>query len=79
MPLQIVNPTVVGKVEHLSKVTGLSTTAVVERAIDQLFDDLKVDRPYAAQVRALLAQIDRIPDRADATDPLHWDEKGLPQ
>jgi hypothetical protein len=27
---------------------------------------------------ALLAQFDRIPDRSDATDPLAWDEHGLP-
>jgi antitoxin VapB len=27
---------------------------------------------------ALLAQLDRILDRPDATDPLPWDEHGLP-
>ena len=27
---------------------------------------------------ARLAQLDRIPDRPDATDPLPWDERGLP-
>jgi antitoxin VapB len=27
---------------------------------------------------ALLAQLDRIPDRADAFDPLPWDPQGLP-
>ncbi len=27
---------------------------------------------------ARLAQLDRIPDRPDATDPLPWDEHGLP-
>jgi antitoxin VapB len=27
---------------------------------------------------ALLAQLDQIPDRADAFDPLAWDAAGLP-
>jgi antitoxin VapB len=34
--LQIANPTVVAKVERLAKITGLSETALVERAVDQL-------------------------------------------
>ena len=33
MALQIANPVVVGKVERLAKATGLSKTAVVERAL----------------------------------------------
>jgi antitoxin VapB len=28
---------------------------------------------------ALLAQLDRVPDRADAHDPLEWDGSGLPK
>ena len=36
----------------------------------------KVER--LARHIALLAQLDRIPDRPDATDPLPWDERGLP-
>jgi antitoxin VapB len=28
---------------------------------------------------ALLAQLDRIPDRSDASDPLEWDDQGLPK
>jgi antitoxin VapB len=31
------------------------------------------------RVAALLAQLDRIPDRADASDPLAWDDHGLPK
>ena len=30
-------------------------------------------------IRAVLADIDRIPDRPDAFDPLQWDELGLPK
>lgn len=31
------------------------------------------------RMAALLMQIDRIPERVDACDPLGWDENGLPQ
>ena len=30
------------------------------------------------RLAALLSQLDRIPDRPDAADPLPWDEQGLP-
>lgn len=33
----------------------------------------------AARMSAVLAQLDRIPDRPDATDPLQWDALGLPR
>jgi len=78
MALQIANPVVVAKVEKLAKATGLSKTALVERAVDQL--RLETERVAAPgpRFKALLKQIDGIPDRLDAADPLHWDESGLP-
>jgi antitoxin VapB len=78
MPLQIANPAVVGKVERLAKATGLSKTAAVEHAVDRLLGDLADVDDGAARAAALLAQIDRIPERSDAFDPLAWDEQGLP-
>jgi hypothetical protein len=33
--------------------------------------------PDSDRMAALLAQLDRIPDREDAFDPLQWDEQGL--
>ena len=78
MALQIANPTVVAKVERLARATGLTKTAVVERAIDRLAGELQ-DRPQPGRLAALLAQLDRIPDRPDARDPLEWDEHGLPK
>ena len=39
MALQIANPVVVGKVERLAKATGLSKTAVVEKALDRLIGE----------------------------------------
>lgn len=81
MALQIANPSVVSKVERLAKRTGLSKTAVVERAVDRLLGETAGASRQEAHDRlaALLAQLDRIPDRADACDPLQWDEQGLPR
>jgi antitoxin VapB len=78
MALQIANPGVVAKVERLAKATGLSKTALVERAVDQL--QLEAERMTAPSPRfkSLLKQIDGIPDRVDAVDPLGWDQDGLP-
>ncbi len=80
MALQIANPAVDSKVESLAKSTSLSRTALVERDVDR--PPLDTDSPpqpdqQAARLTALLAQLDRIPDRPDGTDPLAWDEHGL--
>lgn len=79
MALQIANPVVVAKVERLARATGLSKTAVVERAIDCLAGDEAQAASVPGRMAALLAQLDRIPDRADAFDPLAWDANGLPE
>ena len=82
MALQIANPVVVSKVERLAKSTGMSKTAVVERALDRLIGEIGEASGVEDQMTrmtALLAQLDRIPDRTDATDPLDWDEHGLPR
>jgi antitoxin VapB len=78
MALQIANPVVVAKVERLARALGLTKTAVVERAIDRLASEV----PSASSTRrmaAILEQIDRVPDRPDAFDPLEWDSNGLPK
>ncbi len=79
MALQIANPSVVSKVERLAKRTGLSKTAVVERAVDRLLSETAQPSKQTARLAALLAQLDRIPDRGDASNPLAWDEHGLPK
>lgn len=76
--LQIANPAVVSKVERLAKSTGLSKTAVVERAVDRLISELQ-GTAVPGRMTALLAQLDRVPDCADAFDPLEWDAHGLPK
>ena len=79
MALQIANPAVVRKVEQLANITGMSKTAAVERAVDRLLSEVGTTSDAAERMAALLAQIDRIPDRPDAFDPLEWDEHGLPR
>lgn len=78
MALQIANPAVVAKVERLARATGLTKTALVERAVDRLAEEIGVSSG-TDRFEALLAQLDRIPDRADAFDPLGWDAQGLPK
>jgi antitoxin VapB len=79
MPLQIANLAVVEKVDRLAKRLGMTKTAAVECAVDQLL--LTVDqrqRPSADRLDAL-AQLDRLPDRGPQHDPHNWDEHGLPK
>lgn len=79
MALHIANPTVVSKVDRLARDLGMTKTAVIERAIDELS---RTASPTAqTQVRrwdAVLEEFDRIPDREESRDPLAWDAHGLP-
>jgi antitoxin VapB len=79
MALQIASPAVVSKVERLAKQTGLSKTALVQRAVDQMLIATEPATRQGARLEALLAQLDRIPERSDAADPLAWDAHGLPK
>ena len=81
MALQIANPVVVGKIEALARATGLTKTAAVEKAVDRLLAEHRPDQTADVWARfdALLAQMDQIPDLPSASDPLEWDEHGLPR
>lgn len=79
MALQIANPIVVDKATRLARALGISKTAVVERALDRLAEEMAPPQTAHARMRDLLVQVDRIPDRPDANDPLEWDEHGLPR
>ena len=82
MAFQIANDRVIEKIDRLAELTGLSKTAAVEVAVENLLAeagrsaDLKSN---ATRIDAILAQIDRLPVAADAFDPLEWDEHGLPK
>ena len=78
MSLQIANRTVIGKVEELALMTGLSKTAAVEQAVDRCLRELGKQRS-GDRLAALLKQIDQIPDREDPIDVLSWDAMGLPK
>lgn len=73
MALQIANPVVVRKVEALAQATGFSKTAVVEKAVDRMLAEIGRPADAADRMSALLRQIDQVPDRADAFDPMRWE------
>ena len=77
MALQIANQRVVEKVDQLARKEGLSKTAAVERAVDHLLREIGGSSVTSERLLALLEQIDRIPDREDAFDPVEWDRHGL--
>jgi antitoxin VapB len=81
MPIQIANPTVVAKIERLAAATGLTKTAAVEKAVDGMLANRPdpSDDDFERRALAILAQLDRIPDRADAFEAIEWDERGLPR
>ena len=79
MALQIANPKVVAKVERLARAMGTTKTAAVEEAVDRLLVERGRPGKLRERIDSLLEQIDRIPDRSDAFDPLEWDEQGLPK
>jgi antitoxin VapB len=78
MALQIANPRVVQKVETLAQERGLSKTGAVEQAIDRMLKDTPATERTPDRIRAILRQLDALPDVTDRADPLSWDEHGLP-
>lgn len=85
MALQIANPAVVNKVAELAKMTGLTKTAAVEKAVDEMLranstrgleqqqDDQR------STMMALLRQFDRVArSQANEGTKIVWDENGLP-
>lgn len=83
MALQIANAKVVAKVERLAQTMGLSKTALVETAVDHLAAHQALAAgqaaPQALQWAAILAQLQQLPDRADAYDAAPWGPDGLPR
>jgi antitoxin VapB len=81
MALQIANRAVIAKIEALARVTGLTKTAAVAKAVDRALGELDFARPDGAWQRfdAILEQIDRVPEVPGGFDPLEWDEHGLPR
>ncbi len=79
MALQIANPIVVKKIERLAIATGLTKTAAVEKAVDRFLQESVEPEAVLRRMKALVRQMNRIPDVADPFDPHEWDEHGLPR
>ncbi len=73
MAFQIANGRVIEKIDRLAELTGLSKTAAVEVAVENLLAEAGRSaglKSNATRIAAILAQIDRLPVAADAFDPL---------
>ncbi len=82
MAIQIINPVVLEKISELAKVTGLTKTAVVEKAIEDLVRNHRIDvqTTQRKKMLALLAQFDRVDkNRSLENTDIAWDENGLPK
>ena len=77
MAIQIANPAVIGKIEQLAKLTGLNKTAAVEKAVDEMLRE-QLREAMHAELHRIAETFDTIPGDKPATDPVHWDENGLP-
>jgi antitoxin VapB len=81
MAIQIVNPVVLEKISELAKVTGLTKTSVVEKAIDDLLRNQGIDvqTNQSKKMLVLLAQFDRADKNGSYEKTvITWDENGLP-
>lgn len=79
MALQIANPTVIEKIERLARDIGSTKTGAVEQAVDRLLAEQTHRDARLDRIRALLEQLDRIPENSEPFDPLEWGEDGLPR
>jgi antitoxin VapB len=85
MALQIANPVVIHKVTELARITGLTKTAAVEEAVDEM---LRTTSTLGASVqrddqRAMMMRLLRKFDRAapsleHGNSDIVWDDNGLP-
>ena len=74
---RIANAEVIRKVERLAKETGLAKIAAIELAVDRLLSEIDDTTKLDARITSILKQLDQIPDRLVAHDPLTWNEHGL--
>jgi antitoxin VapB len=81
MALQIANPAVVDKIHELARVTGMTKTAAVEKAVDEMLKGTQgIDRTIErARMHSLLAQFDRTRPNPQPVEAITWDEFGLPK
>jgi antitoxin VapB len=77
MALRVSNPAVVPKVAARPG-HGPDEDRYRRTAIDRLAGETQ-GASDPGRLSALLAQLDRVPDRPDAFDPLEWDGHGLPK
>jgi antitoxin VapB len=80
MALQIANPNVVSKIHELARITGMTKTAAVEKAVDEMLKSNQGSDTTQERERmfALLNQFDRVPLEPSPSKDITWDQHGLP-
>lgn len=80
MALQIADPAVVGRIDPLARLTGLTKTAAVEISVDRLLAEAApVAASSADRLARPLFQLGPIPEQAHPDGLPTWDDHGLPQ
>ncbi len=79
MALQIANPLVVEKIHTLARIMGMTKTAAVEKAVDDLLKANGNTDQRKAQMYALLHQFDRLTKAPNPAMDIEWGENGLPK
>ena len=82
MSMQIANPTVISKINALAKTMGLTKTAAVEKAVDELLAKRKTpddEKEIRRQMDETIRKIHQVPQLPNPINPLEWDENGLPR
>lgn len=80
MALKITDAAIADKIERLAQTLGVDETTALEKAVDaMLLRSAPSKGSLRTRMEAILTRFDRIPDVPNPTDPLEWDERGLPQ
>jgi antitoxin VapB len=92
--VQIANPQLVQKIEWLAKTMNIGKTAVIDRAVELLSEQLQGDKePKLAKTDAatkttlsaeqllfleIVERMHKTPIAPNTVDPFNWDDHGLP-
>jgi hypothetical protein len=71
MAIQIADSMITDKVGRVARATGMSTTAVVELALDLWLSEMAESSDQRAVMAARMAQLDALIPRAGSSEPIN--------